>query len=126
MPAIDSQGAVASLGLARLELAGPCRRKFQEGQIDKRTLRLLLRQFGSDCHSEIWTWLDTGMTLVEKAADHYTNLSSRVILRASDALHLTCARENGFQDICSNDSTLLAAAKHFGLRGKNLITLPIK
>jgi predicted nucleic acid-binding protein len=121
---IDSQVAVASLGLARLELAAAFHRKLREGQIDKRAHRLLLLQFGTDCHSEIWTWLDTGMALVEKAADHYTNLSARVFLRASDALHLTCAQENGFKEIYSNDKHLLAAAKHFGLRGKNVINNP--
>jgi predicted nucleic acid-binding protein len=119
---IDSQVAVASLGLARLELAAAFHRKLREAQIDKRAHRLLIQQFESDCHSGIWTWLDSGAALVEKAAARYTSLSARVFLRASDALHLTCALENGFREIYSNDTHLLAAAKHFGLRGKNIIT----
>jgi predicted nucleic acid-binding protein len=123
---IDSQVAVASLGLARLELAAAFHRKLREEQIDKRAHRLLVQQLESDCHSEIWTWLDSGMALVAKAADRYTSLSAQVFLRASDALHLTCAKENGFREIYSNDTHLLAAAKHFGLRGKNVITSPLQ
>ena len=121
---IDSQVAVASLGLARLELAAAFHRKLREEQIDKHAHRLLVQQLESDCHAGIWTWLDSGMALVAKAADRYTVLSSRVFLRASDALHLTCALENGFREIYSNDKHLLAAAKHFGLRGKNVINNP--
>ena len=118
---IDGQVAVASLILARLELAAAFHRKLREGTIDRRAHRLLVLQLETDCNSGIWTWLESGMALVEKAAYRCTSLSARVFLRASDALHLTCAKENGFKEVYSNDMDFLAAATHFGLRGKNVI-----
>jgi len=118
---IDSQTQVASLSLARLELAAAFHRKLREGQIDKSVHTALVGQFSDDNLASHWTWLAADQTLLDTAVKGFDALSPRIFLRASDALHLICAKEHGFREIYSNDKHLLAAAGHFGLKGKNVI-----
>lgn len=59
--------------------------------------------------------------LVRQACVVVEGLSGSVFIRSADALHLACAKEQGFAEIYSNDRHLLAAAPHFGLTGKNVI-----
>jgi len=44
-----------------------------------------------------------------------------VFLRAADAIHLATAAESEFRIVYSNDAHLLAAAKYFGIEGRNVI-----
>ncbi len=37
------------------------------------------------------------------------------------ALHLACAEEHGFQELYTNDSHMLKAARHFHLTGVNVL-----
>ena len=47
-------------------------------------------------------------------------LPAEVYLRAGDAVHLTTAADEGESEIWTNDRHLLAAAPHFGLRGRTV------
>ncbi len=118
---IDRQTGVASLALARLELAAAFHRKLRENRIDKRAHKALLAQFTDDLRAGLWTWFEADEDLLDHAADRFAPLPAGVFLRASDALHLACARKHGFREIHSNDQHLLAAAKYFGLRGRNVM-----
>jgi len=118
---IDRQTAVGSLSLGRLELAAAFHRKLRESQILPATYKSLVSQFEFDNLQGLWTWFETTPALLEKASQTFAVLPAKIFLRASDALHLACAKEHGFREIHSNDKHLLAAAKHFGLKGRNVI-----
>jgi predicted nucleic acid-binding protein len=118
---IDRQTGVASLSLARLELQAAFHRKLREGRLDAKTHRALVGQLADDHRDGLWTWLTVDDALLDQAAKRFASLPATAFLRASDALHLACAKEHGFREIYSNDPHLLAAAKHFGLKGKNVI-----
>ncbi len=119
---IDRQTGVFSLALARLELQTAFHRKLREGLLDSKTHKALVGQLANDHRDNLWTWLVVDDDLLDQAAKHFASLPRNVFLRASDALHLACAKEHGFREIYSNDKHLLAAAKHFGVKGKNIIT----
>ncbi len=118
---IEGDGEVASCVLGRLEVASIFHRKAREGSTTAAETTALFRQFDRDCLQKTWLWLPVTDDLIEAAAKEYQALSPRVFLRASDALHLVCARDNAFKEIYSNDERLLAAAPCFGLKGRNII-----
>lgn len=118
---INRQTGVASLSLARLELQAAFHRKLREGQLEAKAHKALVAQLADDHRAGIWTWLEVDEHLLDQAARRFASLPANVFLRASDALHLACAKEHGFREIYSNDQHLLAAAKHFGLKGRNVI-----
>ena len=118
---IGNQTEVASASLARLELSAAFHRKLREGNLSVGAHRAVTRQFRSDCSAAIWAWVDVDDQIVSAACQRYEKLSSRIFLRTVDALHLTCAKENGFREIYSNDRHMLVAAKYFGLKGRNVI-----
>lgn len=47
-------------------------------------------------------------------------LPREVFLRAGDAIQIVPAVEAGFNEIWTNDRHLLAAADHFGLKGRSV------
>ncbi len=118
---IDIQTGVGSLSLGRLELAAAFHRKLRESTISPDAHRALAAQLSADNASGIWTWFDSTRELIETASKKLSSLPKKIFLRASDALHLVCAKEHGFREIYSNDKHLLSAAKHFGLKGRNVI-----
>ena len=112
---------VASSGQAENEVPSAIHRKWREGQIDKKLFTNATRQFLQDLSQGCWSVFPITGKLLQDVRERYCDLPKQVFLRASDALHLVCAREHGFREIYSNDRHLLAAAKHFGLKGRNVI-----
>lgn len=96
-------------------------RKLREGAISQRELRTLLAEFDKDSHAGAYRWLPFSPSVVQRLTSTYARLPRAVALRAADAIHLSCAADAGFAGLFSNDSRLLTAAPHFGLKGENII-----
>ena len=106
---------------AQVEVVSAIHRKWREGLIGESTFSATLNQLYSDIESDCWEWHGIDTNLLMSTQNVYRTLPSNVFLRAGDALHLACAKEHGFREIYSNDKHLLAAAKHFGIKGRNVI-----
>jgi len=81
----------------------------------------VLQQFAEDIHADAFRWLPLSPSVLDRIRVDFETLPRRNFLRASDALHLAIASENGFRQLYSNDKNLLAAAPHFGIRGVNVL-----
>jgi predicted nucleic acid-binding protein len=105
----------------RAEAVGIFHRKLREHAIVRSQLTELIEEFDKDCKRAAFEWLPLSPAVFDRVTAVYRELPETLSLRAADALHLACAAENRFKEIYSNDSRLLAAAPHFGLKGINII-----
>jgi predicted nucleic acid-binding protein len=101
----------------RAEFWSGVHRRFREKSISAVQAREVWRQFERDERSGVWHWFPLTHAIVKGACDMFEKLGGNIFLRASDALHLSCAAQNGFVDLYSGDRVLVAAASHFGLNG---------
>lgn len=120
----EDAGEIVCSAHGRVELAYILHRKFRERAIDLRDFKARWKQIEADSAAGYLRWLPWDDSLVDLAARSALDLPASVFLRAGDALHLICARDHGFRSIYSNDKHLLTAAKHFRLRGVNVIAPP--
>jgi len=103
------------------EIVAAFHRKLREGAIKPVQFAALLEQLAADDAQGAVQWLPLAPETLGRVVAVYAGLPAAVFLRAADALHLATAAEQGFSSVYSNDSHLLAAAKHFGLSGRNVI-----
>jgi hypothetical protein len=113
----ESLGEIRCVAIGRIEVAGVFHRKWRENAFSNLAFRETSDQFADDCAAGLWQWLPLTVALADAAASAIRRLPKSVFLRSADALHLTCAREHGLREIYSNDRHVLAAARHFKLKG---------
>ena len=111
----------ASLVHARAEMVAAFHRCFREKRLNAARLAELIDQFGDDCRAGMFIWLPLTDAVLSRVSAMFRKAPASLFLRAGDALHLACASEEGFREIYSNDTRLLTAARHFGLRARNII-----
>jgi predicted nucleic acid-binding protein len=112
---------LASCELARLEFAAILKRHVRERHVTRREMTAILKDFEEDEQNGVWQWFGVTSDLLEKARKAVLDLPTTVFLRSSDALHLACAEEHGFQEVYTNDSHMLKAARHFHVTGVDVL-----
>lgn len=112
---------LASCVLAKVEFAAAVHRHLREGMLGATDAKQVFRDFEEDQDAGLWEWCGLTQSLIDSAGRRFRLLDSVLFLRANDALHLTCALENGFRRIYSNDRHVLSAAAAFGLDGVDVI-----
>lgn len=116
----QNHASIACLLLGKAEVMAVFHRKFRENVVDDKGFGLLCDQFELDCASGLWQWQPVDDALLRASAKRIRALSPANFLRAADALHLTCAAEQGFAAIHTSDRHMLAAAPSFGLQAVTL------
>lgn len=118
----QSADGLASCALARVEFAAAVHRHRREGKLSDEDARSVIDSFESDAKAGLWRWFGLTLALLDEVRASYHSLPASVFVRANDAIHLACARQQGFREIYSSDRHLLAAASTFSLTGKNVIS----
>ncbi len=118
----QSADGLASCALARVEFAAALHRHQREGKLSAADAETVFGSFEVDEKAGFWHWYGLTQALLDDVFAAYQSLASSVYLRSNDAIHLACARQQGFQDVYSNDRRLLAAAPAFSLKGVNVIS----
>jgi predicted nucleic acid-binding protein len=103
------------------EMLAAFHRKLREGAIRPPAYAALIAQVRAHIAAGAFHWLAPDDETLQRLAHVYQKLPASVFLRGADAIHLATAAEAGFRILYSNDAHLLAAAKHFGLEGNNVI-----
>lgn len=112
---------VACSSYGKLEIHAALHRKLREREITKIQLETIFRQFDLDESQRLWNWLSLTESVLASVLSELRNLPGHLFVRTADALHLVTAKDNHFREIYSNDTHLLAAARYFGIEGKNVI-----
>lgn len=76
--------------------------------------------FLKDIHDEVWNLLPVSDWVLRHVEILTRTLPATAPLRAGDAIHIVSAANAGFHEIWTNDRHLLAAAAHFGLKGRQI------
>jgi predicted nucleic acid-binding protein len=113
---------LGSSELARLEFASILKRHVREHHVTRRELTAIMRDFEADEKNGVWQWFRVTSELVEKARKAVLALPPTVFIRSSDALHLACAEEHGFEEVYTNDRHMLQAARYFHVSSVNVLS----
>jgi len=113
---------VACAWHGQAEMLAAFHRKLREGAITLSQYRALLGQFQADDQAGAVHWLPLAQETLARVAGVFGSLPSGVFLRAADALHLAAAAQHGYRLVYSHDAHFLAAATHFRLEGRNVIS----
>jgi predicted nucleic acid-binding protein len=119
--ALAATDHVACAAHGQAEMLAAFHRKLREGAIRPTAYAALVEQVRAHIEAGAFRWLGQDREIFVRIRQVYRRLPVSVFLRAADAIHLATAAESQFGIVYSNDAHLLAAAKHFGIEGRNVI-----
>jgi len=117
----QSADGLASCYLARTEFAAAVHRHRREGRLSDRDADAVFDSFEADEKAGYWRWYGVTQALLDEVFSTYRSVPSSLFVRANDAIHLVCAKAQGFGEVYSNDRHILAAARAFSLNGVDVI-----
>jgi len=112
---------IACAQLGRVEFWCVVNRHVREGRISERDAGLIRSRMMEDEANRVWTWFPVTPRLLTNVCALLEDLPPNAFIRSADAIHLTAAKDHGFNEVYSNDPHLLRCAVHFGLRCVNVI-----
>jgi predicted nucleic acid-binding protein len=119
--ALAATDHVACAAHGQAEMMAAFHRKLREGAMRPAAYAALMGQVRAHIEVGAFRWLAQGSEIFSRIRQVYQKLPAAVFLRAADAIHLATAAESRFNIVYSNDAHLLAAAKYFGIEGRNVI-----
>lgn len=119
--ALAATDHVACAAHGQAEMMAAFHRKLREGAIRPAVYAALMSQVRAHIDAGAFQWLAQDGEILLRIRHVYQKLPATVSLRAADAIHLATAAECEFRTVYSNDAHLLAAAKYFGIEGRNVI-----
>ncbi len=119
--ALAATDHIACAALGQVEMMAAFHRKLRERAIKPAAYAALADQVEAHIKAGAFHWLAQDGEVLSRVRQVYRNLPASVFLRGADAIHLGTAAEAGFRIVYSNDAHLLAAARHFGIEGRNVI-----
>lgn len=119
--ALAATDHIACAALGQAEMMAALHRKLREGAIKPAAYAAVVDQVEAHIEAGAFQWLAQDQDILARIRHVYRKLPASVFLRGADAIHLGTAAEAGFRIVYSNDSHLLAAARHFGIEGRNVI-----
>src|SRR5215469_3793801 len=93
-------------------------RHFRQGSLSAHQYGDLWRAFREHIEDGLWSLVPINSKLLARAAASLRSLPTSVFLRSGDAIQLVSAQESGGDEIWTSDRHILAAAGHFGLKGR--------
>lgn len=123
---INQCDGVCSLALSKTECIATFKRHFREDKINIAGLHKAVEDFSRDEKDGFWHFFPINNSILQITNHNICTIPKEVYIRSADALHLTCAKEEGFSEIYTHDKNMLKAAEHFGLTGIDIIPLEKK
>jgi len=118
---IRTAGTRVSSEWALGEVACVFHRHFREGSLKLSHVRQLLDAFEEHVETGVWQLAPVTRSRLQRVISVVRAAPASLFLRAGDAVHLATALDCGEHEIWTNNRHLLAAAAHFGLKGRSAV-----